>query len=205
MTSLFGSLAMFISPIQNALLFSIKTIFNLYISIVLFRLILQLVRADFYNPTAQVVVKLTNPLLIPLRKLIPGFAGIDCAAIVLALTLQATESLLLLLITGFSIAPTILSISGLLIWSAGEVIDMLLVIFLFSTFLQVILSWIQPGHYNPNLAIFAQITEPLFQRVRRFSPNVGGLDFSPMIIIFFIILTRMLLAAPIIDLGKSLR
>jgi len=195
---------MFTLPLQEALLFSIKTIFNLYISIVLFRLILQLVRANFYDPLAQLVVRLTNPLLIPLRKIIPGFSGIDCAALVLALILQSVESMLLLFVKGFSIAPTLISVSGLLIWSSGEIVDTILLIFLFATFIQVIFSWLQPGQFNPNIVLFSQISEPLLRRARRFSPNLGVIDLSPMIIIFFIMLFRLVFAEYIIALGKNL-
>lgn len=191
-------------PLQEALLFVIKTIFNLYISIVLFRLILQLVRANFYDPLAQLVVRLTNPLLIPLRKIIPGFSGVDCAALILALILQSLESTLLLLIKGFSIAPTVMSIGGLLIWSTGEIVDTILLIFLFATFIQVIFSWLQPGQFNPNIVLFSQISEPLLMRARRFSPNFGVIDLSPMIIIFLLMLSRLLFAEYIIAVGKNL-
>lgn len=195
---------MFISPLQNALLFTISTIFSIYISIVLFRFMLQLVRADFYNPMAQFVVKATNPILIPLRKIIPGFWGIDWASLVLALILQATELTLSLLTKGFSITTTLSSISGLLIWSVGELTDLCLVILLFATFIQIISSWLQQNNYNPITELFSQVTAPIFTPVRRIIPAVGMLDFSPMVVIFFIILMRMLFADSIISLGKSI-
>lgn len=195
---------MFTAPIQNALLFSISTIFTLYISIVLFRFLLQLVRADFYNPVAQFAVKATNPLLVPIRKFIPGFAGIDWASLVLALILQALALYLTFLVRGFSITPTASSIGGLFIWSFGEIIDIGLVLLMFAIFLQILASWIQPRQYNPITLISAQLTAPLFAPIRRIMPDTGMLDLSPMVLIFLIILSRILIVDLLINLGKSI-
>lgn len=195
---------MFTTPLQNALLFTVSFIFSIYISIVLFRFILQLVRADFRNPVAQFIVKATNPLLIPLRKVIPGFGGFDCAALVLAIVLQAIELCMTLFIKGFSVALTASSLTGLFIWSIGELTDACLVILLCATFVQIIFSWLQPNAYNPVAALFSQVTAPLFTPARRLIPSAGAIDFSPMLVIFFIVLMRILLAQSIIQFGRSI-
>jgi YggT family protein len=195
---------MFMSPLQNALLFTVNSLFGLYISIVLFRFLLQLVRANFYNPIAQLVIKVTDPLLIPLRRFIPNIAGMDTAALLLAVLLQATKLTLTLLIKGFVVTSSFTSIFGLIIWSVGELTDLLLVIFLFSTFVQIISTWLQPDRYNPMLELLSQITEPLFTPARKLIPTVGVLDFSPMLVIFFIVLMRLLFADYIISIGKSI-
>lgn len=194
---------MFMSSLQNALIFSIHTIFSAYIIIVLFRFMLQLVRADFYNPLAQFAVKATNPLLLPLRKIIPGYAKIDFASLVLALLLQILEIYILLLIKGFNLAPNVLSFVGLFIWSIGELLDLFLVFIFFATLMQVIASWIQPG-YNPGLILLARITEPFFTPVRKILPDLGMIDLSPMVVIFLIYLARMVIATPIMIYGKGL-
>ena len=121
-----------ISPIQQALVFIINTVFNIYITIVLIRFCLQVVRADFYNPLSQFVVKATNPLLVPLRRFIPGLAGIDLASIVLLIVLQAIENSLILLIHGY--VMSINSITGICIWGIGELIDLTIVVYLLATF-----------------------------------------------------------------------
>lgn len=195
---------MFITPLQNALLFTVSTIFSVYISIVLIRFLLQLVRADFRNPISQFVVKASNPFLIPMRKVIPGYKGIDWAALILALILQATELSITLFIKGFSVAFTFSSLSGLVIWSFGELTDICLVIFLCATFIQIIFSWMPAHSYNPIAALSTQVTAPLFTPARRIIPNTGALDFSPMIVVFFIILFRILVAGYIIQLGRSI-
>lgn len=195
---------MFMSSLQNALLFSVHTIFSLYISLVLLRFILQLVRANFYNPLAQFAVKMTNPFVIPLRKIIPSIRKIDTSTLVLALLLQGIEIILYLVIKGFSISASASAIGGIFIWSCGEVIDLTLVILLFATFINVILSWFAPNSYNPAAITIEQITNPLFNPIRRVVPTVGMIDLSPMIVIFLIYLSRMIIAEPIIMLGKSI-
>jgi YggT family protein len=195
---------MLMSSLQNALLFTIQTIFSFYIMIVLFRFMLQLVKADFRNPLAQFVVKVTNPLLIPLRKIIPGYAKIDCAALVLALLLQGIELYLILLVKGFGVGASVVSIGGLCIWSAGELLDLTLAFLFFATLIQVVYSWIQPGQYHPSIMLLQKITEPLYRPIHRVIPNFGMIDMSPIVLIFLISLSRMLVADPVVALGRSL-
>lgn len=195
---------MFMSSLQNALIFTIQSIFSAYIIIVLFRFLLQLARADFYNPLAQFAVKLTNPLLVPLRKIIPGYAKIDFASLVLAFLLQVVALYLILVVNGFNVAPNAFSILGLCIWSAGELIDLFLVFMFFIILMQVLYSWFQPGAYNPGMQLLARITEPMLNPVRRILPDLGMLDLSPMVLVFIIYLSRMIIAAPIIMYGRGL-
>lgn len=195
---------MFLATLQNALIFTIHTFFSTYIIIVLFRFMLQVVRGDFYNPLAQFAVKITNPLLIPLRKVIPGYAKIDFASLVLALLLQLTELYLMLLLNGFNVAPNTGSVLGLMIWGVGELLDLFLVFMFFISLIQAIYSWIQPGTYNPGMMAISRITEPFYNPIRRVLPDVGMIDFSPMILVFLIYLSRMTIAAPIIMYGKGL-
>lgn len=195
---------MFSTPLQNALLFTVQTIFSIYISIVLIRFMLQLVRAQFYNPIAQFVVKATNPILVPLRKVVPGFFGIDWASVVLALTLQSIALFLTLLIKGFTVPLSLTSISGLVIWSAGELTDICLLILLFATFILIISSWVHGNRYNDVTILCEQVTAPLFNPVRKVIPNVGMLDFSAMVVVFLIVLMRLLIADYIIYFGKSI-
>lgn len=195
---------MLIPYIQNALLFTIHTIFSFYITSVLFRFMLQLVRADFNSPLARFIVKLTNPLLIPLRKVIAGYLKIDLAAIILALLLQIIELYLILLTKGLGIAASAVSISGLCIWSFGELIDLTLAFLFFAILIQVVYSWMQPGHYHPSIMLLQKITNPLFTPIRKALPEVGMIDFSPIVAIFLISLSRMLIADPIVAYGRSL-
>lgn len=195
---------MLIAPLQNALLFIINTLFNIYISIVILRCLLQLVRADFYNPFAQFIYKITNPLLLPVRNFIPKIRNLEVSALLLALILQALELVVVFYIKGFTINLSLTAISGLFLRGFGELLDIVFVIYLFSSFMLLIFSWIQPGRYNPVLNVLAQIVEPIYKPIRRRMPDIGGLDFTPMIVIFILVLCRMIISEPIMNMGSML-
>jgi len=148
----------------------VQTLLSLYLLAMLLRFLLQLARADFYNPICQFLVKVTNPLVIPLRRVIPGFAGLDMASLVLAVAL--------LLINGLGL-PNILL---LLAWSALGVVGLLVNIYFFALLAMIILSWIAPGSRNPAVYLLFQITEPVMAPIRKALPPMGGLDFSPILL-----------------------
>ena len=163
----------------------------LYILIVVLRLLLQLVRADFYNPLSQFIVKATNPILIPLRKVIPGLLGVDVASILLALVLQMIALQLLAFIAGHGV----LAFSSLLIFSLYKLVVLVLNIYFFSFIIMVIISWIAPHSHNPVLSIIASLTEPVLRPIRRVIPPMGGLDFSVMIAMLAIVIIKILIGA----------
>ena len=169
-------------------IFLIQTLFGLYVLLVMLRFLLQWFRADFYNPVSQFIVKLTAPPLRPLRKLIPGFAGIDLAALVLAWLLKTLELALTLMLMGAGG-----SLLGAFLWSIPELVDLLLNIFLFSILIQVVLSWVNPGAYNPAANLLYSITEPLLRPARNLLPPMSGLDLSPMLVMIGLVLLKMLL------------
>ena len=160
----------------------IQTLLSLYLLAMLLRFLLQLVRADFYNPICQFLVKVTNPLVLPLRKVIPGFAGLDMASLVLALLLQLAGIVALLLINGLGL-PNILL---LLAWSALGVVGLLVNIYFFALLAMIILSWVAPGSSNPAIYLLFQITEPVMAPFRKALPPMGGMDFSPILVFILI-------------------
>jgi YggT family protein len=160
----------------------IQTLLSLYLLAMLLRFLLQLVRADFYNPICRFLVKVTNPLVIPLRRIIPGFAGLDLASLVLALLLQLAGIVALLLINGLGL-PNILL---LLAWSALGVVSLLVNIYFFALLAMIILSWIAPGSRNPAVFLLFQITEPVMAPFRKVLPAMGGMDFSPILVFILI-------------------
>ena len=183
----------------NAGVFLIDFVFGLYILAVVLRFLLQLVRADFYNPLAQAIVTITNPPLRPLRRAIPAIKSIDRASIILMIALQVISSLLIFLIQGFSVNP-----AGLLVIALGELCSKVVYVFIFGIFIQVIASWIAPGTYNPVLAVVDSLTAPIMRPIRRVVPPLGGLDLSPMVAILFLYLSLMLIVQPIKDMGRIL-
>jgi YggT family protein len=162
---------------------------SIYITIVVVRFLLQLVRADFYNPLSQFIVKATNPLLLPLRKVIPGFFGIDFASIALALLLQIITIEALSMLVGRGVIPPLPALA----YSAFELVGLVLNIYLFSLIIIVIVSWIAPGGHNPAVEILRSITEPVLRPIRNTLPAMGGLDFSVMIAILVIYILKILI------------
>jgi len=165
------------SGFAEALIYIVQTLGSLYLLIVLLRFILQLVRADFYNPLSQFTVKATQPLLKPLRRIIPGFGGLDLASLALAILVQLVLMVLVILIAGANPAAVGLQ---LLVWAIIAVTSLFLKIFFFAMIISVILSWVAPGSYNPGAQLVNQICEPLLAPFRRLLPNLGGLDISPI-------------------------
>ena len=161
--------------INDAAIFIIQTLGSLYLLIVLMRFILQLVRANFYNPLCQFVVKATQPLLKPLRRVVPSMFGLDMSSLVLALLLQILLFVVILMLNGYQ-AFTVL----LLPWGLIGIFSLFLKIIFWSMIISVILSWVAPDSRSPGAELVAQITEPVLAPFRRLIPNLGGLDISPI-------------------------
>lgn len=185
--------------VSNALAYLLDTVFTLYILLIMLRFLLQWVRADFYNPVCQFLVKATNPPLRPLRRVVPGLWGVDLASILLMLALQMLAFWLIQLTGGRAMA-----LPGLLVLSLSELIMLALNVFLISILIQVVLSWINPGAYNPLVSLIHSLNEPLMRPARRILPDMGGIDFSPLLVLLLIQLTKMLLVAPLRDAGLAL-
>lgn len=173
--------------INDAAIFIIQTLGSLYLLIVLMRFILQLVRANFYNPLCQFVVKATQPLLKPLRRVIPSLFGLDMSSLVLALLLQILLFVVILMLNGYQ-AFTVL----LLPWGLIGIFSLFLKIIFWSMIISVILSWVAPGSHNPGAQLVSQLCEPVLAPFRRLLPNLGGLDISPIFAFLAIKLLDML-------------
>ena len=153
------------------------------------RFILQLSRADFYNPISQFIVKATNPLLIPLRRIIPSIGGIDTASIVLAILFQALVLVLKMLVVGGSVANPVF----LMALSVVMILDVLLKIYFWALIIMIVASWVAPGSGNPALVLINQIIEPLMKPFRKMLPDTGGLDLSPILVFMVIQILEVVL------------
>ncbi len=185
------------SYVTNPLEFLINTLFSLYIMAVLLRFLLAVVRADFYNPVSQFLVKVTNPPLLPMRRIIPSAGRVDTSALLLMLLLQMAALGLIALLRGSEI-----SVGALLILSFAELLALLLNIFLFAILIQVIMSWINPGAYNPAVSLLYSLTEPVLGPCRRLVPPFSGIDLSPLVALIAIQLAKMLLLPPLYQLAN---
>ena len=139
-------------------------------------------RADFYNPISQFLAKVTNPIILPLRKIIPSYASLDLSSLLVALLLQLAGIVTVLFLNGIAIP----AIPQLLVWSALGIIGLLVNIYFFALLAMIILSWIAPSSKNAAVFLLYQITEPVMAPLRKIIPSMGGLDFSP-ILVFIVI------------------
>jgi YggT family protein len=163
-------------------IYLIQTLLSLLLMAVLLRFILQLVRADFYNPISQFIVKVTNPLVLPLRKIIPGYGGLDLASLTLAIVLQIIGIVALLFLRfGAVPAPSLLLAGGVL-----GVVALLVQFYFFALLAMIILSWVAQGSRHPAIHLLYQITEPVMAPVRKLLPPMGGLDLSPILVFILI-------------------
>ena len=173
---------------MTATLFLIQTVFGFYILAVMLRFLLQCVRADFYNPLVQFLVRITNPPLLPLRRIVPGYRGLDLASVLLAFVLQLVEVLLVTLLLGRS-----LGVGGLLLLSVADLLKLLIYIYLWGVVIQAVLSWFNPDPRHPAARVLAQLTAPLLRPAQRLLPPLSGVDLSPMLVVVALIFVSLLL------------
>lgn len=173
---------------MTAVVFLIQTLFGFYILAVMLRFLLQCVRADFYNPLVQFLVRITNPPLLPLRRIVPGYRGLDLAAVVLAFLLQFTEAVLL---NALSIQP--IGVGGLLLVTMLELVKLLINIYLWGVIIQAVLSWFNPDPYHPAARVLTQLTAPVLRPAQRLLPPISGVDLSPMLVVIALIFISLLL------------
>jgi YggT family protein len=168
------------------------SLLSLFLIIVVLRFLLQIVRADFYNPVSQAIVKITMPLLKPLRKVIPSVLGIDTASVVLILLVQLLASVLLCLImglTGLIANPLIL-----LAWGFVGALTIISSIFFWCMIISIIGSFIAPMSHHPLLTLANQIINPLTAPIRKVIPPLGGvIDVSPIIVLLGLKIVDMLI------------
>lgn len=184
----------------QATIFLVELFFDVFIIALLLRYLLTKAHADSFNPLSELITKVTNPLLKPLRRKIPGYLGVDWSSVVALLLVQALEVTLVELI----MSGEMLAFSGLIILTVTHLLKTILYIYLFIIIVQVIISWINPDAYNPITMIMYQLSEPILRPVRRTIPSAGGFDFSPLIILVIINLLMILLISPLMDVGHRL-
>ena len=172
--------------VNEILTLLITTITHIVTLLVVLRFLLQVVRADFYNPISQFVVKATDPLLKPMRRIIPGLFGVDFPSVVLALLVQIVGLMLLLALNG----GFVFNIIAYLFYAVFGVVEVTLNFYFFAIVILIIVSWVAPGGHNPAALLLQQLVEPIMKPLRRVLPPMGGLDFSPMLVLFIIYILR---------------
>ncbi len=161
---------------MSALIFIVDTLLSLALFVVLARLLLQWARADFRNPIAQAVVRLTNPLILPLRRVLPPIGKIDTASVVAVVLVATIKVAIIFALTGYGAAGPELWVRTI----AVELVQALLRTYFYAILLYALLSLIAPGGYSPLQSVLGSICEPVLRPFRRLIPPIAGIDLSPL-------------------------
>jgi YggT family protein len=159
-----------------ALIYLIETLLSLCLLAVLLRLLLQWVRADFRNPLARSLVQITNPILLPLRRVLPAVGKIDTASVFAVVVFALLKVAIAWVLSGLGLPPAL----RWLHLGALELLQTVLWTYFFAIFLYALLSLIAPGTYSPAQGLLQSLCEPILRPIRRMIPPLGGLDLSPL-------------------------
>lgn len=174
---------------MSAIVFLIHTFISLFFFFVLARFLLQLMRADFYNPFSQACVKITNPFLKPLRLFIPGLWGIDLASIVLLFIVQLVHAEVI----GLMVTGSLINIASVLVFSILGTLNYITWVIFVCAIIVIISSFVAPFSSHPILMLMRQFLQPLLNPFQRILPPMGGLDFSVMFLLIFNSALQMLI------------
>jgi YggT family protein len=175
---------------QGALIFLLKTLMDLYLLTFLLRFVMQWTRVSHYNPLAQLVYKLTSPLVIPARRVLPSIGGLDTPTLVVLIVLEILATWLLFRLGGVS-----LPITALLVYALLRLIALTLWFYTGALLIYVLLSWFADRGRNPMSVLLGEIVEPVLRPARRLLPPIGGIDLSPLIVI--VLLQAAMIALPL--------
>lgn len=173
----------------NALVFIINSLSQLYILVLLLRLLMPLLHIPFNNPLSQGILRLTSPLVVPVRRLVPPIGRIDTATLVVAFGIQYLTILVILLVVGRTPSIVPVTITAIL-----DLVILTIRLFVFAIVIRVILSWLAAGgSYNPAVSLIDALTAPVLRPFRRLIPTVAGLDISPVFAIILLMAATILI------------
>ena len=169
----------------GALIYLVSTITDLYVAAIMLRLLLQWVQADFYNPLSQFLIKITNPVLVPARRLVPSIGKLDTASVVVMLLLEIIQLAII-----NQLGQSDFSMQFLLLFAVRKLLVTLLMTYFVLIIARVVVSWFANQSTHPLIPLVYQLTEPVLRPFSRLIPPVGGIDLSPL---FALIALRFLL------------
>lgn len=182
------------SAIYEALLFLVSTIFDLYIFVLVIRVLLAYAGASYYDPITQFIVRCTDMLVKPVRRFIPNVRGIEVSTLVIIFALEIIKYTLITVLTGGKFG-----LLGLSIIALADTLKMILQTLFYTIILQALLSFVQPN--SPFSVTLYKINAPILRPIQRLCPTVGGMDISPIPAMLLLQLTIILLVNPLMALG----
>jgi len=174
----------------EALTYLVRTLADLYLLTFLLRFIMQLARANYYNPLSQVVFKVTNPLVVPARRFLPSVAGLDVPTLIVLIVLEVIVTFALLRLTGLS-----LPIPRLLFYSLLRLISLVLWFYVVALIIYAVLSWFGQPSRNPMAMLLTELVEPMLRPARRMLPPIGGFDLSALLVIVLLQATTIIVSS----------
>jgi YggT family protein len=161
-----------------AITFIINSLLWLVIFAFLLRVILQFARADFRNPISQAIVRITNPLVLPLRRVIPPIGKVDMASIVALLLVELAAVTI-----AFWLKGNVPSLPLMLSAVAIDLLRNILQFYVVAIIIYIVLSWVAPGTYSPASSLLSSVCDPVLNPVRRLIPPIAGLDLSALFVV----------------------
>jgi YggT family protein len=187
-----------VSYLQNALAMLIELVFEAAVTLLLLRVAAEACRADFHNPLSQFIYRYTNPVLAPIRRVLPNWRRINLAALLLAWLAMLLKRVLLFALQGVMAHPL-----GLIVLALAELLDFALLFYLVLIFGWSLLSMFSVDQRHPLLKLAGALVAPLLRPLRG-RLVAGQIDFAPMVVMIVLLLARLLIAAPLLDLGARL-
>ena len=173
----------------------VRLVFDLVIIFLLMRFSLQLARADFYNPVSQSIVQVTNPMLAPLRRVIPPIKGQDTAALLLAYGFA-----LIFLVVAYSVTGALPNPLVLLLLAPLHLLEIVLDMLFWGVIIHAILSWFPNAQGAPAARVLNQLITPLLAPIRRMIPELGGIDLSPIALLLLLQILKISLVPILVSL-----
>lgn len=186
--------------LANALALLIQFAFGCAVALFVFRLLAEAVRADFYNPICQFLYRTTNPILTPLRRVIPTWRRINLAALLIVWILEVVKNFLLrYIVPGFWTTN-----AGTLVLGIADVLNFFAIVYLIMVFVWALLSYVNVDARNPLVPLLGKIVDPLLKRFRKIIPLIGGFDLSPVLAILALLLFQTVVVAWLMNVGHSM-
>lgn len=185
--------------LANAGALIVQALFGLATGLFFFRFLMQGLRVDFRNPLSQFVYKLTNPVLMPIQKALPVVQGWNLAALLVTFLLTLLETWLLYRLAGLG-----LPLPALLVIALALLIQFIATALLWMIVIRAVLSFVSPDPYNPVVQMLYRLSDPILKPFQRLIPPIGGLDISPIFAVLALQLVRVLIAAPLIEVGVAM-
>ena len=186
--------------INTAVWYLVDILFAFYIMILMLRLLLQLMHANYYNPLCQFVIRLTSPVIRPLQRWLPTWHGIDTAVVAVVVLLTLVKFVLL----GWLIFDQTPKLLGTIVWTLGDIVLNTVHLYIYLIIGRVILSLINNPQLAPILEVLYQLTEPTLRQVKRFIPPIAGFDVSALVVALALQLMVTLIVVPVAIYGQQL-